>query len=120
MKKTFPILLFVLAVLASCGKKGTAGDTVEAFLIENLAGGAPSDVSIERLDSTNNLVDSTIVLLHKHTEQSPLYNKGITYAARPQKQRLVWVIASFNVDGKAQKQTFYLNRECDKVIAVKP
>lgn len=119
MKHSAILLVLLLAVLVSCGKKSTAKDTVEAFLTENLATEAPTGLTIERLDSTNNLVDTTITLLHRNAELSGLYKKGVSYAARPQKQKLVWVIATFETGCKARKQTFYLNRECDKVIAVK-
>lgn len=93
---------------------------MKAFLSENLKGGAPQNFIIERLDSTNFLVDSAIVVMHKNTEASPNYKQGINYAKRPAKQRLVWITATFETQGKAQKQTFYLNRECDQVIAVNP
>lgn len=119
--KNLPIIfILALPVMVSCGKKSTAKSTVENFLAENLAEGAPSDVRIERLDSTNNLVDSVIAQLHTDIDNSPIYKKGITYAKRPARQRLVWVITSFASGGKTLTNTFYLNRECDEIIAVKP
>lgn len=119
--KHLPILLLAaLALLSSCGKKGTAKSTVQQFLTENLAKGEPDAFTIERLDSTNFLVDSVITQMHQTAEASPLYRNGITYAPRPSRQRLVWVTASFVSGGDSLRQTFYLTRDCDKVIAVKP
>lgn len=120
MKKLLILSLLALAVLASCGKKGTAKSTVEKFLSENLAAGAPTGVSIERFDSTNFVVDSIITQLHQSAEASSIYKKGVNYGTRPQKQKLVWATVSFEANGQQQKHTFYLNRECSQVIAVKP
>lgn len=112
--------LVALAVLSSCGEKHEAKATVEQFLIENLLAGEPRDVRIERLDSTNFLVDSVIVKLRVDAQHSHIYKNGVTFAERPQKQRLVWVIVSFANNGKEIRQTFYLTRDCQKVVAVKP
>lgn len=122
MKQRFSLILALLAVLAvfSCGQKHTAKATVEQFLAENLNGGAPSSVSIERIDSTNFLVDSVVVRLQQATRQSALYKKGVIFAQRPQKQKLVWVVASFDNGGRQVRHTFYLTRDCQQVVAVKP
>lgn len=109
-----------MAVLSSCGEKHEAKATVEQFLTENLLEAEPRDVKIERLDSTNFLVDSVIVKLQDDAQHSPIYKKGVTFAARPEKQGLVWVLVSYANNGKQFRQTFYLTRDCQKVVAVKP
>lgn len=111
--------LICLAVLSSCGEKQAVKTVVEQFLTENLQSGLPSDVTIERLDSTNFLVDSIIVKLQYDAQHSSIYKKGTAFATRPPRQRLVWALVSFNNNGKQLRQTFYLTRDCQKVVAVK-
>lgn len=122
MKQRFGLIIALLTALAvcSCGQKHTAKATVEQFLTENLSGGTPSSLNIERLDSTNYLVDSVVMRLQQATRQSPIYKKGVTFAQRPQKQKLVWVVASFDDNGQQLRHTFYLTRDCQQVVAVKP
>lgn len=114
------ILIAAVAVCVSCGQKHTAKVAVEQFLEANLKDGAPSNLDIENLDSTNFLADSTIVVLRQQAEKTSLYKAGVTYAERPARQKLVWAVATFDNGGKPIRHTFYLTRDCQQVVAVKP
>lgn len=122
MKKALSLITGCAIALAvcSCGEKHTAKSTVEQFLTTHLAAGGSPSVSIERLDSTNYLQDSTIAVLQQAAVGNALYKKGVAFAQRRPKERLVWVVATFDNGGKEVRQTFYLTRDCQQVVAVKP
>ena len=106
-----------MLLLVSCtGRQHTAENAVVEFMAENLSNAKDMKITnFSRLDSTNKVKDSVIVVLRSNAETSGRYKKGMRYA-----QKMLFIVRVSYKLGEAEcSDTYYLDESLEKVVAVK-
>lgn len=123
MKCLLPLLL-VLLLLASCGKEGDAKGMVDDFLDTYLVDNTRSDVRFSRLDSTKMITPERVMALREHMKTVKLFKPDVKYDDGEIPSTLYYIRVSYTkpaAGGKVETyaQTFYFDREVERLIAFK-
>lgn len=117
MKHIYIIIGVALLLFVSCGRQQTAKSIVKDFMEANV--GDYSKVSYLEfcdIDSTRNISDSLIQVLHGRTPAH--FSKSISYQQRGGKT--LWLIRTrYLMDKDTCSATFYIDKELSGVVAFK-
>ena len=121
MMKHIYLIIGVMLLLVSCnGRQHTAENAVAEFMAENLSNAKDRKITnFSRLDSTNKVKDSVIVVLRSNAETSGRYKKGMRYAQPSARKMLFIVRVSYKLGEAECSDTYYLDESLEKVVAVK-
>ena len=114
------IIIGVLLLLASCGKrhqaKGIVKDFVKEYATEEIDISSFSD-----LDSTKVISDSLILALRDKAKSDPLFKKDFQLADKPGSSTLLFIRMRFQLpdDTLEQSRTFYFDRDLTGIVAFK-
>ena len=117
MKHKYIIIGVVLLLFVSCGRQQEAKSIVKDFMEANV--GDYSRVSYLEfcdIDSTRNISDSLIQVLHRRTPAH--FSKNISYQQRGGKT--LWLIRTrYLMDKDTCSATFYLDKDMTGVVVFK-
>ena len=112
--------LMLVLLLAACGKQHQAEVLAEEFMEANLSNpGAMSRLEFKDLDSTRVVSDSLVGVMRQRLEQGGRYKSGITYAEGAPTKPLMITRATYLLNGEECQDTYYLDVELTRVVAVK-
>lgn len=113
-------MIACVLLLAACGQRHAAKNTVEQFLNDNVQ--KPQDLAMlyfGQIDSTRTVNDSAIDAMRKSTAQLQIFNKDIKYAERTPGEKLLFIRASYLIGKDTIESTFYINKTSQEVVALK-
>ena len=113
--------IFVL-LFAACGQQHDAEVLIKEFMNANLKSPtALSAIEFHKMDSTSRIGDSVIANIRKFTESANgQYRTGIAYPAGGNDGKKIKLVrVEYKLDGKAYSDTYYLNNDVTRIIAVK-
>lgn len=119
MKHAYAVV-FLLMLLASCGKQHQAESLVKDFMKENMS--QPDlmrGANFRKLDSTYVITDSLIQVFHATANQSGRYKANISYAAGEATKPLMITRVSYKWNDAEVSDTYYLDAALTRVVAVK-
>jgi len=120
--KKIVLFAFCTILFASCGKKATVKSLVSDFMEQNMVDASLYDLKIGKIDSTRFLSADKINELRKLNGPEGLYKKNVKYTEGGIPRTLTYVNVMLIKDGEQRdtvKQTFYLDQELTRVIAMK-
>lgn len=122
--KSFCLALFVVVLLASCGREYQAKNMVEDFLDTHLVDNSRSGTRFTRLDSTRMITPEAVMALREHMRTVTLFKSDVTYSSDDISSTLYYIRVSYDKkepDGKVERysQTFYFDKEIKHIIAFK-
>ena len=117
MKHIYIIIGVALLLFVSCGRQQTAKSIVKDFMEAHVEDYSKvSYLEFYDIDSTRNISDSLIQLLHGRTPAH--FSKNISYQQRGGKT--LWLIRTrYLMDEDTCSATFYLDKEMTGVVAFK-
>ena len=106
-----------MLLFASCGRQQTAKSIVKDFMEANIGDYSKVDyLEFFDIDSTRNISDSLIQVLHGRTPAH--FSRNISYQQRDGK--MLWLIRTrYLMDQDTCSATFYLDKEMKGVVAFK-
>ena len=125
MKTKILFSLLTTLLLASCGPKQQAKDTVKAFVkasIGSVGEGSPLAYSFKdfgHLDSTRYVTDSIIGVMQANAKRDSHFQSAPAYGQRKPKEQLKYITAKMSVDHQDTTYTFYLTNDLTQVVAFK-
>ena len=117
MKHIYIIIGIALLLFASCGRQQTAKSIVKDFMEANIEDYSKvSYLDFYDIDSTRNISDSLINVLHGRTPAH--FSRNISYQQRGGKT--LWHIRTrYLMDEDTCSATFYIDKELTGVVAFK-
>lgn len=117
MKYIYIIIGVALLLFASCGRQQEAKSIVKDFMKANVENYSKvSYLEFYDIDSTRNISDSLIQVLHGRTPGH--FIRNISYQQRSGK--MLWLIRTrYLMDKDTCSATFYLDKEMTGVVALK-
>ncbi len=114
--KMFGFML-LSALLCSCGKQHKAESAINEFLDKNLVESDYS-ASVSGVDSTSYVTDSMINVMRTDASRNRHFKLGISYGY-PSSNVYVYAKTVIIIGKDTLKQTYYLDRNMNDVIAFK-
>ena len=117
MKRIYIIIGITLLLFVSCGRQQTAKSIVKDFMEAHVEDYSKvSYLEFRDIDSTRNISDSLIQVLHGRTPAH--FSKNISYQQRGGKT--LWLIRTrYLMDEDTCSATFYLDKDMTGVVAFK-
>lgn len=110
----------LLFLTISCGPKQQAESTIKCFLEANLKDTRDLNIiQYGEIDSTRYLNDSIIEKLRKDIKKSRPYKKDIKFSQNKEEDKLIILRVKYNTNGKDYHDTYYLDKDMTRVIAIK-
>lgn len=128
MKKIFlPILIAAGLLVASCGEKQIAKNTIKEFLKASVApeeddddGEADYDIkSFGDIDSTKYVTDEVINRMHASADKDKNFKSTLLYWKPSSGEQLKYLTVKMSIDDVDTTYTFYLTNDMLKVVAFK-
>ena len=111
------IICIVLLLFASCGRRQEAKSLVKDFMKANVDDYSKvSYLEFYDVDSTRNISDSLIQVLHGRTPAH--FSRNINY--QPRGGRTLWLLRTrYLMDDDTCSATFYMDKEMTGIVAFK-
>jgi hypothetical protein len=123
-RKIFVFACLSALLILGCGKQHTAKQLVSDFIEQNTTV-VPSISEVGSLDSALYVTDEAIVRMRQSAGKNGIFKSGIRYGERPQNtSTLMMLSVTYTLEGsqhapKEYRQTFYLDPNLTRVVAVK-
>ena len=109
-----------LILLTSCGRQHRAESIVEDFIEANAAKPeAVSSIDFRSIDSTRVISDSIISVMRRQAAGSPRYRSDMSFDQSEIILPLIIVRVSYKTDGQECSDTYYLDCDLTRVVALK-
>lgn len=109
-----------MLLLASCGQQHDAEQLVKEFMKENMKDASlVSSVDFDKMDSTRLINDSIITRMRAMTNMSDRYKTDIKYHDVKTNKKLFILRARYNVNEEEWCDTYYLDADLTRVVALK-
>lgn len=118
--KKYALGLIVL-LFAACGQQYDAESLVKDFMDEYLKDvGSLSSIDFERIDSTTRINDSIINNMKQFTAKSGRYKQDLKFSPKSDSENTLIILrVEYKQNNEIYSDTYYLNKELTKVIAIK-
>lgn len=104
----------------SCGQQHKAESVIKEFMKDNLMENhKPSDLTFNKIDSTEYITDSLVENMRKNAELSGRYKSNIEYAPKRAGEKLIISRVEYILEKEKYSDTYYLNKDLTHVISVK-
>ena len=123
-RKIFVFACLSALLILGCGKQHTAKQLVSDFIEQNTTV-VPSISEVGPLDSALYVTNEAIVRMRQSAGKNGIFKSGIRYGERPQNtSTLMMLSVTYTLEGsqhapKEYRQTFYLDPNLTRVVAVK-
>ena len=123
-RKIFVFACLSALLILGCGKQHTAKQLVSDFIEQNTTV-VPSISEVGPLDSALYVTNEAIVRMRQSAGKNGIFKPGIHYGERPQNtSTLMMLSVTYTLEGsqrapKEYRQTFYLDPNLTRVVAVK-
>ena len=114
------ITLAAMTLLSACSNEDKAHSLVKDFLNDNLSVDFSID-SYQRFDSTKMVTPAAVQKMRESVTEIKMYENKPTFADYTEGQQLLYLRVKFTLDDDTTKyvQTFYLDNQLQRVVAVK-
>ena len=123
-RKIFVFACLSALLILGCGKQHTAKQLVSDFIEQNTTV-VPSISEVGPLDSALYVTNEAIVRMRQSARKNGIFTPGIRYGERPPNtSTLMMLSVTYTLEGsqhapKEYRQTFYLDPNLTRVVAVK-
>jgi hypothetical protein len=120
MKVAIAALLVAVMAFSSCNKeKTTTQKLVKEFLKENLVSEDFKVMDYSDLSSTKLVTDSMCQQMRTQMATNALFTSGMRYAEGPATKKMHFIRVKYRVDKDTIFQTFYIDEQQTRVVALK-